>query len=379
MPKKKVLVFAHSSGFSGAERSLFETLNLIKDDFDIYVVVPGRGRFSEVVEKDFPGKVYCVKSYFFYEKSGVSFFKVAAKQAVNLVALLRCFLIFARTKPDLIYSNTIASWIGPAISFLSKKRHIWHLREIPTNDSVGQPVYGVGLERKLLSAPRFIFVTNSHYTGSWYFKNRDVKAVVAYQPVNLKKPSRIRPQKESNSRIIRVGVFGRLVEEKRQHIIIKALHRMKPSDLANFEVYFYGKGSQRYLDYLVGMAEGLALKQQVHFAGYIEDVGNALVNTDLVIVPSANEPFGRVTVEAMLFGVPIIGADSGGTSELIGEKQERGMLFELDDEMKLAELMLKFKKDPKVFYIKAKQASVWAAELVKKDKYKNDLLQVFRG
>lgn len=376
MPKKTVLVFAHSSGFSGAERSLFETLNLIKDDFNIYVVVPGRGRFSDVVEKTFPGKVFVVKSYFFYEKSGVSFFKVAAKQTINLVALFRCFLIFVRTKPDLIYSNTIASWIGPIISYFSKKKHIWHLREIPSNDSVGQPVYGVRLERKFLSVSRFRFVTNSHYTGSWYFNHRGIKAVVAYQPVNIIKPSRIKPIKETDPRVIRVGVFGRLAEEKRQHIVIKALDRLKPSDLAHFEVYFYGKGSQSYLDYLVGMV-GLPLKQRVHFPGYLEDVGNALVSTDLVIVPSANESFGRVTVEAMLFGVPVIGADSGGTSELIGKEQERGMLFPLDDDEKLSALIRRFKEDSGLFREKAKNASSWVAGAVDVNEYKRAIIEAF--
>jgi len=376
MSKKTILVFAHSSGFSGAERSLVETLHLIKRDFNIYVVVPDRGAFSEVVEKAFPGKVFIVKSYFFYEKSGILFFKTAAKQITNLFAILRCFFIAARVKPDLIYTNTIASWVGPVISVLSKAEHVWHLREIPGDDSVGRPIYGNLIERKLLSVSRFRFVANSRYTGSWYRKHRGIEAVVAYQPVSIKMPSKIKSFNEANSRIIRVGVFGRLAEEKRQHVIIRALDRLSVSDLEYFEVFFYGKGSQRYLNYLLGMV-GPGLRPRVHFLGHLQDIGNALASTDLVIVPSARESFGRVTVEAMLFGVPVIGADSGGTSELIGKQQERGMLFPLDDDERLSSLMLKFKEDSGLFRQKAENASSWVAGAVDVNEYKRAIIKVF--
>ena len=50
------------------------------------------------------------------------------------------------------------------------------------------------------------------------------------------------------------------------------------------------------------------------FVGNVEDIYRKL---DVLLMCSRAEAFGRVTIEAMLRKVPVIGFDSGGTSELI--------------------------------------------------------------
>lgn len=51
---------------------------------------------------------------------------------------------------------------------------------------------------------------------------------------------------------------------------------------------------------------------------------------DLELICSRSEAFGRVTIEAMLHSIPVIGANSGGTPELIIDK-ENGLLFQYGD------------------------------------------------
>ena len=54
---------------------------------------------------------------------------------------------------------------------------------------------------------------------------------------------------------------------------------------------------------------------------------------DVFVVPSRWEGFGRVAVEAMLAGVPVIASDVGGLPEVVGDA---GILTPVDDPVALA-------------------------------------------
>ena len=53
-------------------------------------------------------------------------------------------------------------------------------------------------------------------------------------------------------------------------------------------------------------------------------------NIDIELVCSRNEAFGRVTLEAMLHGIPVVGSNVGGTLELI-KNRETGMIYQYGD------------------------------------------------
>jgi hypothetical protein len=53
------------------------------------------------------------------------------------------------------------------------------------------------------------------------------------------------------------------------------------------------------------------------------------------------EALGRCTIEAMMAGNFVIGANTGGTLEIIGENNERGLLYQQGDCMDLAETIKK--------------------------------------
>jgi glycosyltransferase involved in cell wall biosynthesis len=52
---------------------------------------------------------------------------------------------------------------------------------------------------------------------------------------------------------------------------------------------------------------------------------------------SPNEALGRVTIESMMHGVPVVAFDSAGTSEII-EHEQTGLLYNSDGESLAAEL-----------------------------------------
>ena len=70
------------------------------------------------------------------------------------------------------------------------------------------------------------------------------------------------------------------------------------------------------------------------FFGYVENTLPLIRGADVLLMCSRYDAFGRVTVEAMKLGKPVIGAKSGGTTELISEGFN-GLLYTSGDHMEL--------------------------------------------
>jgi glycosyltransferase involved in cell wall biosynthesis len=65
------------------------------------------------------------------------------------------------------------------------------------------------------------------------------------------------------------------------------------------------------------LARELGLDDRVHFTGQRTDVPDLMRSIDVLVVPSLNEGFGRVIVEANAAGVPAVGVDAAGIPEVI--------------------------------------------------------------
>jgi glycosyltransferase involved in cell wall biosynthesis len=98
------------------------------------------------------------------------------------------------------------------------------------------------------------------------------------------------------------------------------------------------------------LADKLRVTQKVDWRGYLDDPTPAYVQSDAALMCSRQEGMGRVTAEAMAACRPVIGNDSGGTSELI-EPEQTGLLYK-DDPEDLTRCMARFVDDP-----------AWAASL----------------
>jgi glycosyltransferase involved in cell wall biosynthesis len=86
-------------------------------------------------------------------------------------------------------------------------------------------------------------------------------------------------------------------------------------------VTFSGPGvrhdNEGYLRSLHSLVEELGAPDAVHFLGGRSDVPGILRALDLSLLPSRNEPFGRVTVESMAMGTPPLVSEVGSGPELV--------------------------------------------------------------
>jgi len=147
----------------------------------------------------------------------------------------------------------------------------------------------------------------------------------------------IRKKLELKDKFI-VGHFSRLAPWKGQHILIEALAKCPP-EVAVILVGDALFGEQDYVKQLHQQIDALQLQNRVKFLGFRNDIPLLMSACNLVAHTSTSpEPFGRVIVEAMLSGTPVVAAAAGGAVELV-EPGTTGFLATPGNTLELTEII----------------------------------------
>jgi glycosyltransferase involved in cell wall biosynthesis len=272
----------------------------------------------------------------------------------------------------LIYANTQkALVVGAIASLLSRRPLVFHLHDIVSPDHFSST------NRRLiitLANQSALIIANSQASRNAFIQagGRSDRIHVVYngfRPEDYNKPDdgdRLRhllipstPNQTTPPFII--GHFSRLSPWKGQHILIEALQYC-PDNVVAVLVGDALFGEQDYVQQLHQQVSTFNLGHRVHFLGFREDVPDLMSACDLIVHTStAPEPFGRVIVEAMLSGTPVIAAAAGGATELV-EHGQTGWRSPPGDVQKLAECILTCRNHPAQANAMAKRAKDFAAQ-----------------
>ena len=139
-----------------------------------------------------------------------------------------------------------------------------------------------------------------------------------------------------------IGFVGWLLPIKGPMHLLRAMKYVW-QDFGNANLVFVGKGD---LDIDL-RAEALKLNQNgmVKFLGWRNDIDEIMQIFDIFTLPSLNEGMGRVLVEAMAAGKPIVASNVGGIPELVNHG-ENGLLVPPGDEIALADSIKRLISDP---------------------------------
>jgi glycosyltransferase involved in cell wall biosynthesis len=85
-------------------------------------------------------------------------------------------------------------------------------------------------------------------------------------------------------------------------------------------VKFVIVGNEKFPDWrahLERLAQPILTTKQLVFAGHRDDIPQVMRSLDILVVPSLEEPFGYVNIEAGAAGVPVIASNVGGIPEIV--------------------------------------------------------------
>jgi len=80
---------------------------------------------------------------------------------------------------------------------------------------------------------------------------------------------------------------------------------------------FHQAEARAYRDRLHALRDGLGLSRQVRFVGARRDLPAVMAALDILAHPSLEEAFGRVLIEAMAAGRPVVASAVGGMPEIV--------------------------------------------------------------
>lgn len=157
-------------------------------------------------------------------------------------------------------------------------------------------------------------------------------------------PALFSPSPEQRERAtFTVGYLGRLVPEKGLLDLVEAMAGTPP----HLRLRLVGSGAQRPVIERRAALLGLSERLEIVAAVGSTEVPVALRSLDLLVLPSRTtrswkEQFGRVLVEAMSCGVPVLGSSSGEIPHVIGDA---GLIFPEGDVAALRAALLRLASD----------------------------------
>lgn len=328
----KILYIAHESQLNGASKSLLDLVHEYEGKHTIYVLTAfNYGPFYEELKKTSaqvivrPYYRWVIKKENHRQWIQENLKWILKRKITNKLTVHQVSDFCIEHKIDIIHTNSSVIDIGAQIAHITKIKHIWHIREFADLDFDMYPYISKSKYHSALSNGADSFICNSHAVARHYDFIPHEKLNVVYNGVSLKNYIES-TKRESDA--INFLIAGRYSVAKGQDEAIRAAELLQKQGIQNFILNIAGSMTEK-----ISIPE--SLKKNIVIYGEVRDMPQLRKNMDVELVCSRAEAFGRVTIEAMMGGIPVIGSNTGGTVELI-ENEVNGLLYEYNNIFDLA-------------------------------------------
>jgi glycosyltransferase involved in cell wall biosynthesis len=266
----------------------------------------------------------------------------------DIIALYEIISLIRRERPTLLHTHTtkagilgrVAGWMTRTKTIHTPHGHLFY------------GYFGKGKERCYVFleklAARFCerIITISEDERREYLQRgigNAKKVVTVYNGIDTRQfpgdEKKVRAELRIAQQVPVVGFVGRMEQVKGPHLFVEAAIRIQ-NTVSKAHFIMVGDGPMK--EELMKKAQGLP---HFHFVGYREDITDAIAALDLIIIPSLNDGFNLVAVEAMASSKPIVATAVGGLPEVVGEG---GTLVRPDDTTGLAQKTIQLIKTPEL-------------------------------
>lgn len=159
-----------------------------------------------------------------------------------------------------------------------------------------------------------------------------------------------------------IGLVGRIDPAKGHSTFIRAAAALLGNTGFSRKLKFVIVGeetlgqSQGYIDELKEMVTQFRIENHIVFAGYQHNIPEVMNALDVLVMPSRQEAFGLVAIEAMAMETMIVISSGGSAREIVGENEEFGLLVRPDDAYDLQKKLQTLISNPDLCKQMGKQA-----------------------
>lgn len=323
---RAMLFASDNSKASGAFKCLAELSHELIQNFkvELEVILPYKGNGTELLEEyQIPYKL--IRS-FNWIISLDKFSKLPehaiwqVKYTLNKKAIRQIQNEISTFHPDLVHINTTWSYVGAQAAKQQNIPIVWHIREFLEEDQKVR-MWNRKKGYQLMSASdRAIAISKAIYEK--YSKKLDCKINIIYDGVE--ESTYYSQHIAFTHNKLSLLTVGGLYPGKGHDIVIQALAILRKNGYDHFSYNIVGVGPEE--NRLNKLITELGLQEYIQLCGFSNNTETYYQNNDLFIMPSTSEAFGRVTAEAMLNGMYVIGNNRGATAEIL-RNGEYGSLF----------------------------------------------------
>jgi glycosyltransferase involved in cell wall biosynthesis len=336
MSKKTIIELCMSPDLGGLELYMVRSAKALSDDLNVISIINGNSKLEEYYNEN--------DKYIKINKSSNLFMFNAAKRLANIIDKEKVEAIHMHWTKDIpfVVLAKILSKKKPKIvqtrnMTMTRFKNDFYHRLMYKNMDLMLPVTHQVKEQ----LERFI-PQNIRPKVEVLYMGSDKPEMLNTNEIDVLK-SELKFDKKS----FNLGLVGRINEAKGQHLLIKAVDILVKQSL-NVNAYFVGNAMEEsYLKMLMQDVEKRGLQNNIHFLGFMKNPHHFYQICNAVVLASKRETFGLVLIEAMQAGTAVIGANSGGVTEIIDD-EKTGLLFESQNYESLAFSIEKLINDKKL-------------------------------
>jgi glycosyltransferase involved in cell wall biosynthesis len=332
-----ILFVSHYTDLYGANRSMLNLIDGLKQKGinDISVIIPHKGAVCNKLND--LGIIYQVIPFVLeVQKQPQSYLKKTAKKYYNLLLAKKYKRYFFKKKNLIIHTNTSVTFFGAYLAYYLQVPHVWHIREFGKTDYKLEYNFGYSYFLKWINRAASVICISKVLCDHRFKENIIPPLKIIYNGVVHCSVLNTGIISNKKSKRFRFGISGNISDEKNQVEAIHAFNLMHKN--YDCELFIAGTGEPSFLNQLKQKIEKYNLTDRVLFKGFVNDISTFNKSLHCMLMCAKHEALGRVTIEAMSEGLPVIGFDNAGTAEII-EDGYNGFLYkngatELAEKMK---------------------------------------------
>jgi glycosyltransferase involved in cell wall biosynthesis len=348
-----ILHVVHSARLYGAEQSLVRLVEgLKKRGYKSVVALPRKGPLSHRLTtlgiplvfvpslKPWLTKAQGVKRVL-YNLYQIYYIIHSVRQIKNAIE---------RFNIDLVHTTTAVVVDGALAARLAGVPHVWHIQEIVGAGIIGNFFLGTQVAWSIIDYLSDKIISISKAVASPYPGNRN-KISIIYNGVDLDKFSfppdagDLRQTFALAPDAPLVGLLAQILPGKRQEDFIVAATLVHPLFPKAQFLIIGGEITSSYGRFLQALSHRLGATDYIVWTGFLQNPIPVLQQLDIVVLPSKEEGFGLVLIEAMAAGKPVIGTLCGGIPEIVVDG-ETGLLVPPESPHELAKAISTLLKNP---------------------------------
>lgn len=310
-----ILYMHDSSVLGGAENSLLNlTTNLDPSRFRPHFLCHDDGAFADRIRNAGFSVDWC--QYPPLKRPNPFRMTAAARRMIRIARDRDIDLVHANTPRSNFYAALVGKWLGKPV--------VWHARNLLVPGMIDIDHYMSFLPDRILcnsdairdrfkGNPKAITIING---VNFEVFDRSLSGQTARDEFGIPADARV------------VGITSRLEPEKGHDCFLRAAARI----LERVPEAWFMIVGKAFVDVeqreaaLRGLARELGVAHRTTFTGFRSDIPDLLAAMDVFVLAADAEPCGRVLFEAMAMGKPIVGTNTGGTPEIVADR-ETGILF----------------------------------------------------